>query len=244
MSLVRGTPIVALVAVVACASHAQMIGYRATKGVKGQVAQINPVVARTLGDEAARGAVTGALSELASEQQRELIGAIVETTSEAAARGVAVALSPASQQIQELVDHAMASALSGVDRSVAMAVSGVERRLAQTLAEDSTLRQQLAATAHQMSASAVFGVRDAMADIFPQCTGADRRRCVEREVGELSRAAARGMLVGFVGAGWPILAVAFLAGVLVTLLLARVRSGTNRKMPPRGHAEPAHAARS
>src|SRR5262245_57960922 len=134
MSLVRGMPILALVAAVSCASHAKQVAKGATMGVKAKVAESDPVVARTLGDQAARGAVTGALAELASEQQRELVGAIVDTTSEAAARGVMIALSPDGARLQQLVD-----------RTVAGAVGGFGRRLA----ADTTLREQLAAITHQ-----------------------------------------------------------------------------------------------
>src|SRR5262245_53318259 len=93
MSLVRGMPIFALVAI-ACAGHAKQLAKSATQGVKAQVAQIDPAVARTLGDQAARGAVSGALSELASDEHRDLIDEIVDTTSAAAARGVVIALRP------------------------------------------------------------------------------------------------------------------------------------------------------
>ena len=209
MLFVRGMPILALVAV-ACAGHAKQLAKSATKGVKAQIAQIDPAFARTLGDQAARGAVTGALSELASDEHRELINEIVDTTSAAAARGVVIALRPDAEQLQRLVD-----------RTVVRAVSGFGQRLA----TDSTLREQLASMSHQLSASAVFGARDALADIFPECSGAaDRRRCVVDAVADVSRAAARGMTVGFIAAGWPLLALVFVAGVLIALLLVRARS--------------------
>ncbi len=219
MSLARGLPTLALVAAVACASHAKQVAKGAIKGVEAQVAQIDPAVVRKLGDQAARGAVTGGLAELASEQQRELVSAIVDTTSKAAAHGAMVALSPDGERLQQLVDRTVASAVGGFGRH---------------LAADTTLREQLAAIAHQLSASAVHGARDALADIFPECTGAsERRRCIEDEVGEVSRAAARGMMVGFIGAArWPILAFAFVTGVLVTLLLVRARSAVTRGKPP------------
>jgi hypothetical protein len=217
-------PMFALVAAVACVSHAKQVAKAATKGVKAQLAQIDPTVARTLGDQAARGVVTGALAALESEQHRELLGSFVETTSRAAARGFTYALSTESVRVQQLVD-----------RTVANAVSGFGRRLA----EDPTLRGQLAAITHQLSSSAVHGARDALADIFPECSGvSDRRRCIEDVVGEVSRVAARGMMTGFIGAAkWPILALAFLAGVLVTLLFVRARFAvTNGKALPPKHA--------
>jgi hypothetical protein len=209
--------ILALVAVIACEHHAQMIARGATKGVKAQVAQIDPAAWRAVGDQAARGAVTGALAELASEQHRELVSEIVDTTSQAAARGVAMSLD--SEKLQQLVDRTVASAVGGVGRH---------------LAADTMLQEQLGAMTHQMSASAVYGARDAL---FPECSSAaDRRGCIEDEVGEMARAAARGMMGGLVSAArWPILALAFLAGVLVTLLIV----GARTRVPEHRHHRPA-----
>jgi hypothetical protein len=223
MLLVRGILILGLVAAIACASHAQRAAKAATKGVKAQVAELDPAIARTLGDQHARGAVNGALAELANEQHRELLGAIAAETSEAAARGMMAAL-PDSARLQQLIDRIVAGAVGDLGRH---------------LAADTALQGQLAAITHQLSASAVYGARDALGDIFPECTGAlDRRRCVEDKVGELSRAAARGMMSGFLSAGkWPLLAFAFLAGALVTLLLVRARSTIGH----RGAAAPKQA---
>jgi hypothetical protein len=119
---------------------------------------------------------------------------------------------------------------------VGAAVSNVSERLA----GDATLREQLAAITHQLSASAVYGARDALADIFPQCARAsDRRRCVEDELGALSHSAARGMMVGFIAAiRWPVLAFVFLAGVLITLLFVRAWSAVSNL---KAHA-PKHAS--
>jgi hypothetical protein len=201
----------ALVAVVACASHAQRVAKSATQSLKAEISQIDPAIARTLGDHAARGAVTGALAELSSEQQRALLDAMVHASSEAAAQGILTALSPDSPRWQQLVDRTMASAIGG---------------LGSGLAADTALRDQLAAITHQASASAVYGARDALADIFPECTGAlSRRRCIDEQVSELSRAAARGVMAGFVGGAGPLLALVFLAGAMVTLLFVRARSG-------------------
>jgi hypothetical protein len=224
MSLVRAIPIVALLAMTACASHVQRIARSAAQGVKAQVAEIDPAHLRALGDQAARGAVSGALAELESERYRERLDELVHSASEAAARGFMTALGPDSAQWREVVD-----------RTVASAVDAVGRRLA----ADATLHEQLAALGQQLSASVVHGAKDAIGDVFPQCAEAsDRRRCVENEVRELSRAATRGMMGGVLGSlRWPLLALVFLAGALVALLLVRVRSVASS-----GHAPvPKHA---
>jgi hypothetical protein len=213
MSLVRVMPALALVAG-ACASHAQSVAKGATRGVKAQVSQIDPGVARTVGDQAARGAVMGALSELASAEQRELIGELVDTTSAAAARGIMTALGSEEGRLQQLADRTAANMVGNFGRG---------------LESDATLHEWLVATTHELAASAVYGARDALADVFPECTGAsDRRRCIQREVGEVSREAAHGMMVGFLSAlRWPLIALVFLAGVLVTLLFTRVVARTH-----------------
>jgi hypothetical protein len=210
MSFLRRIPIVALVALIACAHHAERIGQRATRAVKAELAQIDPAVARDLGDQAARGAVNGVLTELGSEQHRALLDALAATTSGAAARGVMRALIPERAGMQQLVDRTMASAVAGLGKS---------------LADDTALRGELAGISRQLSAAAVAGARDALSDVFPDCARApDRRRCVEDRVSAVSRAAARGMLLGFVDAAEvPLLVCVFLAGVLVTLLVVRVR---------------------
>ena len=95
-----------------------------------------------VGDQAARGAISGTLAELASGEQRELVGAVVDTTSRAATRGILIALRPDTAYLQELVDRALGSAVDS-------AVSGAGRHLA----ADSALRQQLAATTHELSAN-------------------------------------------------------------------------------------------
>jgi hypothetical protein len=216
--------LVALVAPVACASHAKQFAKAATLGVKTQIAAIDPAVARTVGDQVARGAVSGALAELESAQHREVLGAIVDMTSKAATQGMIVALRPDREQLQELVDHTLANAVGGFSRQ---------------LAADRTLRDQLAAISYQASASAVYGARDALVDIFPECTGSpDRRHCVEAEVGVMSRAAARGMMGGFVDiVRWPILVLVFLAGAGLTLLvLGGLRGAARRRAPERHHS--------
>lgn len=222
MSLVRRVP--ALMLVMACAGHAKQAARNATRGVKAEIALVDPAVARTVGAQAGRGVVAGALEELTS-QQRALFGDVLEGTSHAAARGVAMALSSDSYRLQEMFDRAGASAVGGIGRG---------------LAADTMWRDQLASMSHQLSASAVYGARDALADIFPECTGkADWRRCVEDGVGTMSRTAAREMMVGFMSAvKWPILAFVFLAGALVTLLFVRVTNGAARRHAREPHPHP------
>jgi len=205
VSFVRGIPKLALVTVVACAAHAQQLAQRATEGVKAQVAQIDPTIARTIGDQAGRGAVAGSLDELTDTAHREALGSLVGATTQA-------------------VVHGAMAAFSRDD-----------------------VRDQLAATARQAGTAAVLGARDALPDVFPECSGAvDRRRCVEDQVVAMSRAAARGMVAGaFASAHWPILALVFLAGVLVTLLFVRVRpafpsrAAARRRVLARHHRRPA-----
>ena len=218
MSLVCRTPILVFVAVVACAQHAKQLAKSATMGVKTQISQFDPVVARTIGDQSARGAVTGALEELTTQPNRELIAAAVEATSAAAAHGIARGLAPDSGDVQQLVD-----------RTVAAAAGSLSRRLA----SDGELRYELVTIARQMSASAVYGARDAVPDIFPECSRvSQRRRCIEDHIADVSRAAARGLALGVLDAArLPILVLVFLAGVVLALLLVRARPARSRAGP-------------
>jgi hypothetical protein len=211
MSFVRGALTLALVANVGCASHAKKIAKAAAAGVKTQLAQINPANAQLLGDHFARGLVAGTLAELGSEENLRFVRAVVDTTSSEAARSMLLALTSDGGRWQLLFQDTMDGAIVG---------------LGQRLAADTALRAQLASFTHELSASAVSGARDALADVFPQCAGAaNRRSCIEDEVASMSRAAARGMMAGFVDtARWPMLGLAFFAGVVLALLIVIARA--------------------
>jgi hypothetical protein len=211
MSFVRGALTVAFVANVACVSHAKRMAKEATLGVKAQLAQVNPAFAASLGDHFARGLVGGAIAELGSDENVELVRAVVDATSSEAAREMLIALTSDSGRFQMLVEGTVDGAVTSFGRH---------------LAEDTVLRTQLSSLTHELSASAVQGARDALGDVFPQCAGvADRRRCIEDQVSGVSRAAARGMMAEFVGAArWPMLGLAFLAGVLIALLVVNTRA--------------------
>jgi hypothetical protein len=208
MSLCRRLLVLALLVVAGCESHAQSLARGATVGVKSQVAQIDPAVVRSLGEQAGRGAVTGAMAELVSPEQRAMFEALVDSSSDAAARAVMKVLGPEETKLTAIFAAGGATAVGGIGRA---------------LENDPTVRDAVAAIAHQTSVSAVYGVRDSLADLFPECKGgADWRRCVETAVSDISNRAARGMVAGFVSAAkMPIIAFVFLAGVLVTLLLQR-----------------------
>jgi hypothetical protein len=208
MPLVWRIPILALVASVACAQHAKQLARGATRGVKYELAQIDPAIARTLGDQAARGAVTGALDELASLPSREAIDAMIAWTREEAARSIASAMRP-NGVFQQLVDRTVANAVNSLTRD---------------LAPDTALRDELATIAREVSTSAVHGARDAVGDVFAECAGVvDRRRCIDDRIRELARAAVRGAAVGIVDAARiPIFALVFATGALFTLLLVRI----------------------
>jgi hypothetical protein len=213
MSIAHRIAGIALIAALGCESQAKRVAMSATSGVKEKVAQIDPAIASTIAEEAARGAKAGVLAEVNSEEFSEAIDAVFARASKAATRGVLTALQEG--ELQQLADRTVASAVSTVGRQ---------------LSEDTTVRDQLGAISHQVSASAVYGARDALADSFPECTGSSNwRRCVEGEMHAMARSASRGLIVGIVDAiKWPILALVFLAGALFTLLLVRGRSAVTR----------------
>lgn len=226
MSLVRRLPLLALVAAMGCASHAKSAASSATMGVKSRLAEVNPAIATQLGDLAGRGAIRGVLAALDTEEQRALVRAFVDTTAAAAARGILTELQPEVARLQGLATSTVNGAIDDLDKR---------------LSEDTVLREQLAAIGHQVSASAVYGARDALAEMFPECSSvSDRRRCVMNAVAEVSRTAARGMMGGIMASvQWPLIALVFLAGMLFMLLLFGARSAvrdTGGRAPEPRHA--------
>jgi hypothetical protein len=198
---------ICVVALVGCAHHAQRVGAHAAKGVKSQIAAVDPEVTQAIAENAARGVVTGTLLEL--EDKNQMLEVVMREASNAVARGIANAAPTYADAIQTVVDRASTGAVAALGRS---------------LETDAAFRRNLAETSRQMSESAVYGARDAL-DLFSECRGAaDRKRCIAQYVDDVSRAAARGITGGIVDAlKAPMIAIAFVTGVLATLLVARIR---------------------
>lgn len=201
--------ILAVAATIACQHNAKGLAANATRGIKSQVSQIDPAVVQTVADRAGRGAVTGSLAEIGTEENQSRLEAIARETADAAARGVMNGL--VSARLQHIAEQTVASAVDGAKRSIETDLVG---------------NRYFPRLASEMSASAVYGARDAVVDVFPDCGHVvDRRSCVEQHVADLSRSMSRSVAAGVVaGARVPAFALTFLMGALLTLLIVRMRS--------------------
>lgn len=200
-------PIAALLVLAGCA---QQIGARAAKGAAQTVATKLSGVEPEAVSEIVRGTMTGMLTELTTPEHLQMVDAIAIKASRAAARGIVGELrATEGAGFEQMANGVAASAIATLGR---------------TLETDTVLRGHLTQMSRELSASAVAGVRDELASVFPGCGGATGEQCMERRISELSRAAARGMTAGIVEAAkLPLMALSFLAGVLLALVLVRVR---------------------
>jgi len=199
--------IMALLAIAGCAHQ---IGSRATQGAAQTVAtklqQIEPEAVSGI----VRGTMTGMLTELTAPEHLQVFETIALNASRAATRGIATELrTTEGAGLEQVANRVAGSAVA---------------TLGHTLTGDPGLRSNLTQMSREISASAVAGVRDELASVFPECSDANRKQCVERRISELSRVAARGLTAGVVGAAkLPLMGLSFLIGMLLALLVVRAR---------------------
>lgn len=167
--------------------------------------------AATMGQRAATGAARG-LQDAAGRVDPEATGPVFERASRGVVTGALSELSKPAQQeaLQEAVAAASTSALEA---------------LAGSLRANGVLRDDLEGVTRALSASAAAGVRDELANVFPQCTGPERADCVIEQIAVVSQAASRGMARGFLDELQLLLVgLAFALGALLALVLARAWS--------------------
>jgi hypothetical protein len=203
-----------------CAAKIQRGGEAATTGALraagAKVSRIDPQQLTTAAEAGARAAVQGALSQLDDAETRRRLEEIVMAAAAATLRGIAEQERAALVRISD-------DAATGVIRALAAGLEG-------------PLQQGVADTTRTMSASAIAGARDELATVFPECTGHERRACIERRIGELSHAASLGVARGILeGLAPGLVAIAFLAGAGLTLLAVLVVRGSRSR---RGTGEP------
>lgn len=211
--------IIALLAIAGCAHS---IGSRATQGAAETVAtklsRIEPEAVSGI----VRGTMTGMLTELTAPEHLEVFETIATKASRAATRGIA--------------DELRTTEGAGLEQVANRVAGSAVATLGHTLTGDPGLRSNLTQMSREMSASAVAGVRDELASVFPDCSDASRKQCVERRISELSLVAARGLTAGVVGAArLPLMGLSFLAGTLLAFLVLRVlraRTADRATRPP------------
>lgn len=198
-------PLAALLALAACNG---MFAEQATTGALSaatvKAEQLDPSVASPLAQRTARGVVAGTLSQLEAGEQRELLHELIASTAAAAVGGIA---SRDSVALGQIANVATANAIAALTRE---------------LEADGALRGSMISAAREISAASVAGAREELRGMFPACP-TDEPNCVERRIVDISRSVSRGVAKGVFDAfHLGALALAFIGGVLITLLAVAV----------------------
>ncbi len=180
-----------------------------------------------MGEKASQGLVRGGLEALSAPEQqaqiRALMGMVVgQAIGSALGSGAAPELRKNRSEAPSQAEGPAAQLARQAARAFAEELG---RELSRQLGPgpEGTLASSLAQVAERVSASTVRGAREQLPDLAPECTGPDRARCLQGRLQELGRATSAGMTQGVrANLGlWPI-ALAFLFGVLLTVLLASI----------------------
>lgn len=103
--------------------------------------------------------------------------------------------------------------------------AGVRGGIEEAMRASSERADAVAATTELISASAVRGARQEIGGLFPECRGSDRDRCVERRLGDLSRAVSSGVAEGMRELfAIPLLLLGFVCGIATALALSWIRA--------------------
>lgn len=170
--------------------------------------------AQVVGRRAARGALQHVQDATAGEQMaREVVsGALDEATK------------PENlERVQSLVNEAAAQA---TDQIVDSMVQGLSRSLGDR--GDGELARSLSATAEQLGASTMRGMRSEVG-LFEDCSGPTREECIDRRLTSVSKAMTMGVREGLRGAlSIPLFVLAFLLGIGVAMLITAGRGDRSK----------------
>jgi hypothetical protein len=225
-----------------CAHH---YGSKATQGaletLRAPPPEGEPRVAERLGHDT----TDGALAALTAPEGLDRISAVVDTTVtrslEALLRapygveGRRVAGPGRSLSLVDRVAHDSALAFG-------TAFSG---ELERALGPDGRgpLAESLSATAANVSGSAVQGAQGQLEGLFPGCEGQDRSACLQVQVRSLARAAGAGFMEGIAASSawsaavrWSSIALAFIAGIALTLIVGGLPRLRRRAPGAREHS--------
>lgn len=196
-----------------CMSRAFVKGLLAELQSPEQRDQLNAVVRSVLAS-----AIESMLAEATSPEQLAQLGLITETAAQSMRRG--------------FLEGGMGGSFTAIgDQTTQGAVDALRRALGAQ--GQGPLATSFAATAEQVSASTVRGIR-AEAGLFPECSGPDRARCVDERLTALSRAASIGVREGLRGIiAIPLLVFAFVLGLIVALLIGLIWSHRRTGGEPR-----------
>jgi hypothetical protein len=226
---VRGTTLGAWLALAGLCGSAGCAQHAGSQATSGALQSLSAGIREAEEDEqlstiVAGRAVQGAVSKLSEPEQLAALRLVVGATTDAAlARAFAAFLEAGPGGVSPL--ERMGAAMAGGFRDTM--VSGLSR----DLGEAGPLAASLGGTAYRTAARATDG---AVERLFPGCR-ADDPSCLDHRVAALSREAAAGFGRGLrESLGLPVLVLAFLAGVVVTLMvMLTIRLEVRRREPHR-----------
>ena len=204
-----------LVGITSCGLTAEEAGRRASTGaaasVQEHVTTLEPSEPGPAFERAGRGVAKGALAQLSSPAEIAQLRLVAREAAAAALRGIASADGPDRESvIASISDQAARGAAQAMTREL-----GPDG--------DGPLGQSIHATVERVSASVVRGLKGE-GRLFPECTGADRQRCIDTRLEGMSRAAARGVRDGLRGLiALPALLLSFLLGAGLALAISWAR---------------------
>lgn len=218
------------------------MGSKSTEGAIEALREAPPPDQQRLTERVGRETVDGALDELSSPEGLERMSVIIDA---AVARAVATTAGTLSLGGPSGQGHA--TSMSYVERMGRDSGSGfaaaLSAELSRQLGADGSgpLATSLGFTAQHVSGSVVRGAEGELAALFPECTGDQRRACLEAEVRQLGRAASAGFMEGvFASSAWPAMAIAFFGGVGFAigagLVLSLLRRGRRARHEREAHA--------
>jgi hypothetical protein len=196
-----------------CAAHAgSKAASGALQGVQEQSQAFKQETGNYMAQVIAQRTMRGALDEIQRPEQFQwLMNAAAMTASTTVNR----VLADATAEGGPLSPSRMATLSSDVAQTV-------EQQLARTLARDlgpggeGPLGRALAATSGQMSGAVARGM---VGTLLPGCTPGDAD-CIDRRIAQLGQGVGAGLARGALqGMSWLLVAVAFLGGVITTVLL-------------------------
>lgn len=228
----------AIAAATGCGLAFERAGARATQGASAKLeaqAHAEPGEPGPVAERVARGTVAGILAELETPAHREDLRRITAAASASVVDGLLAEATRPEQlaHLRWVAQVAAASALRGfthgdgglavvADQTMHGLVAAVSRELGTE--GDGPLARSLYATAEQLSASTMRGIRGEVG-LFAECRGPGRDRCIDQRLMDLSRAASLGVRDGIRGLiEIPLLVISFLLGLIVALGIAWARS--------------------
>ncbi len=222
---------VAGLAVVLVLSSCGMVGKNVGAGTaQGAMTQLHKEIAEMppeqqgiIAERNTKAAVRGMLDELSTPERQAQLSKMIAATMSQALRSMAHP-SPASSGTGGSGGGGGSAALPIEDMSAQLAkgiTGALSRQLQAELGKDGSgpLATAMAASTERMTAAATAGMRKELEGLTGPCSDPEPRKCLEREVHELGKAAFSGALEGI---RIPLLVLIFMLGFVACLLLLQL----------------------